>query len=89
MQSRTVALVEDDVEIIDTEGPDSDVIAAYFAEANKGFDKEVRSLRWTRSPVGFHRALCGGGGGGRQEPSFVGASVLVFLTVPEDGEGLG
>lgn len=41
MESRTVAVADEDVEVVDTELEGSDAFAAYFAEANKAFDKEV------------------------------------------------
>lgn len=43
MESRTVAVVDDDVEVVDTDVEGSDAFAAYFAEANKPCDREVSS----------------------------------------------
>lgn len=44
MESRTVTVVDDDVEVVDTDVEGSDAFAAYFAEANKPCDREVSSL---------------------------------------------
>lgn len=41
MESRTVAVADDDVEIVDTEIEGQDAFATYFAEANKTCDREV------------------------------------------------
>ncbi|CAM9551618.1 unnamed protein product [Ectocarpus sp. 4 AP-2014] len=41
MESRTVAVTDDDVEVLDTDEAGTDVFAAYFAEANKACDREV------------------------------------------------
>lgn len=49
MESRTVAIADDDVEIVDTETEESDAFAAYFAEANKAKDREVtNNMKHTR-----------------------------------------
>ncbi|CAM9338677.1 unnamed protein product [Ectocarpus sp. 13 AM-2016] len=41
MESRTVAVADDDVEVLDTDEAGTDAFAAYFAEANKACDREV------------------------------------------------
>lgn len=42
MESRTISVTDDDVEIVDAGGGGSDTIATYFAEASKGYDREVK-----------------------------------------------
>lgn len=42
MESRTVAVTDDDVEVLDTDEAGPDAFAAYFAEANKACDREVQ-----------------------------------------------
>jgi len=44
MESRTVAVTDDDVEVLDTDAEGTDGFAAYFAEANKASDREVRRM---------------------------------------------
>ena len=41
-----MAVTDDDVEVLDTDAEGTDGFAAYFAEANKACDREVR--RWSR-----------------------------------------
>lgn len=41
MESRTVAVTDDDVEVLDTDAEGADGFATYFAEANKACDREV------------------------------------------------
>lgn len=41
MESRTVAVTDDDVEVLDTDAEGTDAFATYFAEANKACDREV------------------------------------------------
>lgn len=37
-------MTEDDIDVLDTEEPDSDAVAAYYAEFDKGSDREVRRM---------------------------------------------
>lgn len=43
-ESRAVPMTEDDIDVLDTEEPDSDAVAAYYAEFDKGSDREVRRM---------------------------------------------
>lgn len=45
MESRTVAVTDDDVEVLDTDVEGTDAFATYFAEANKACDREVLLYR--------------------------------------------
>lgn len=44
MESRTVAVTDDDVEVLDSDAEGADAFATYFAEANKACDREVMRL---------------------------------------------
>lgn len=44
MESRTVAVTDDDVEVLDTDAEGTDAFATYFAEANKACDREVMRI---------------------------------------------